>query len=192
MWRTSRRPLPMVTAQNERSDFRAATVGSGIKLQSYLVSTTSDQSCRSANSGSIRAARRAGNHPAKKATVARIALTTINVSGSFGATLNSSVPTSRVTASAPTTPGPMPISVSRMPCPTTNRPRRLIRAPRHRVRHHAVDANRGKQFGDFCTARTHLMRAASRLDDGFVFSERDIEIYIQREDRKNEAYAAAT
>ncbi len=29
------------------------------------------------------------------------------------------------------------------------------------------------------------------VDDGFVFSERDIETYIQREDRKNEAYAAA-
>lgn len=29
------------------------------------------------------------------------------------------------------------------------------------------------------------------LDDGFVFSERDIETYIQREARKNEAYAAA-
>jgi len=30
------------------------------------------------------------------------------------------------------------------------------------------------------------------VDDGFDFSERDIEIYIQRENRKNEAYAAAT
>ena len=30
------------------------------------------------------------------------------------------------------------------------------------------------------------------VDDGFVFSERDIETYIQRETRKNEAYAAAT
>ena len=30
------------------------------------------------------------------------------------------------------------------------------------------------------------------VDDGFVFSERDIETYIQREDRKNQAYAAAT
>src|SRR6267154_1956832 len=30
------------------------------------------------------------------------------------------------------------------------------------------------------------------VDDGFVFSERDIETYIQREDRKNEAYAATT
>ena len=29
------------------------------------------------------------------------------------------------------------------------------------------------------------------VDDGFVFSERDIETYIQRENRKNEAYAAA-
>src|SRR5260370_3957801 len=29
------------------------------------------------------------------------------------------------------------------------------------------------------------------VDDGFVFSERDIETYIQREDRKNQAYAAA-
>src|SRR6266404_2138693 len=29
------------------------------------------------------------------------------------------------------------------------------------------------------------------VDDGFVFSERDVETYIQRENRKNEAYAAA-
>ena len=29
------------------------------------------------------------------------------------------------------------------------------------------------------------------VDDGFVLSERDIETYIHREDRKNEAYAAA-
>ena len=29
-------------------------------------------------------------------------------------------------------------------------------------------------------------------DDGFVFSERDIETYIQREARKNEAYAVAS
>ncbi len=30
------------------------------------------------------------------------------------------------------------------------------------------------------------------VDDGFVFSEREIETYIQRENRKNQAYAAAT
>jgi hypothetical protein len=30
------------------------------------------------------------------------------------------------------------------------------------------------------------------VDDGFVFSEREIETYIQRETRKNQAYAAAT
>src|SRR5216683_2991344 len=30
------------------------------------------------------------------------------------------------------------------------------------------------------------------VDDGFVFSERDIETYIQRENRKNQAYAAAS
>src|SRR5262247_2298565 len=85
-------------------------------------------------------------------------VTPANVSGSVAPTPNSNCRIKRVKATAPANPMPTPSSARFMPCPITRRStsRRaerhanadLVQPLRHRVTHHAVDADGRQQHRD--------------------------------------------
>src|SRR5207245_2523816 len=80
-----------------------------------------DHSYLNATMGSTRAARRAGNQPASRATALNNAIATTYATGSVGATPNSSPRSTRVSTSAAMKPSANPIMAKRSGPPTTNR-----------------------------------------------------------------------
>src|SRR5437899_3861157 len=80
-----------------------------------------DHSYLNATMGSTRAARRAGNQPASRATALNNAIATTYATESVGATPNSSPRSTRVSTSAAMKPSANPIMAKRSEPPTTNR-----------------------------------------------------------------------